>query len=160
VNRHLVPWLFRRVRELAGGEEPVWDLHAGVGFLAAAAGAERALTLVEPFRPAAEAARRNLPGATVAAGRTAEAYLRRHTRLPREALVLLDPPRAGLSPDLRRRLAGWHPQRIVWLACDVATWTRDATALLACGYRLAHLELLDLFPSTHHVEVVALLEAV
>ncbi len=161
VNRHLVPLLFRRVGELAGhGREPAWDLHAGVGFLAAAVGADRALTLVEPFRPAAEAARINLPRARVHAGRTAEAYLRRHARLPREALVLLDPPRAGLSPELRRRLAGWHPRRVVALACDPATWARDTAALLATGLELRHVELHDLFPCTHHVEVVAVLEAV
>lgn len=161
-NRHLVPWLFDRIGELAGAE-PVdtFDLHAGVGFLAAAAAVagERRLTLVEPFRPAAIAAAGNLPEATVAVGRTAEAWLARHRRLPREVLVLADPPRAGLSAPLRGRLAGWHPSRIVMLSCDPATWTRDVAFLSSRGYDLVHVELVDLFPSTHHVEVAAVLEA-
>jgi len=161
-NRHLAPWLFDRVATLAGvGPEPVWDLHAGVGFLAAAssAGGSRPLHLVEPFRPAARAAALNLPGARVS-NRTAEAYLSRHRLLPHDALVIVDPPRAGLNPEQRKRLAGWRPRRILMLACDPATWARDTRFLTERGYRLQHLELADLFPSTHHVEMLALLEAV
>ncbi len=168
VNRHLVPGLFQRVSELSSGQpltpapdpRPVWDLHAGVGFLAAAAchALPRPVTVVETFRPAARAAAANLPAAR-AAGRSAEAYLAQHRRLPQQALVLTDPPRAGLSPALRRAIAGWRPQRLLMLACDPATWARDTAFLTAHGYRLDHVELLDLFPSTHHVEVLAVLEA-
>jgi len=161
-NRYLVPWLFENLGELAPtGHSPVWDLHAGVGLLAAAVlhrGAREA-TLVEPYRPSARAAARNLPDAKVAVGRTAEAFLARHRRLPREALAITDPPRAGLSGELRSRLAGWHPETIVMLGCDPATWARDAAFLLERGYELTHLELVDLFPSTHHVEVLALLRS-
>jgi len=160
-NRHLVPWLFRRVRELAGGRfEGIWDLHAGVGFLAAAARfrPDTPLTLVEPFRPAALAAAANLPGARVFAGRTAEAYLDGRRGLPAEALVIADPPRSGLSKRLRRYLISWGPRRILMLSCDPGTWTRDAAALLEAGYELRHVELIDLFPSTHHVETLSILE--
>jgi tRNA/tmRNA/rRNA uracil-C5-methylase (TrmA/RlmC/RlmD family) len=161
-NRHLTPWLFDRVAELAGpAPAPVFDLHAGVGLLAAAArhSADRDLRLVEPHRPAARAAASNLPGAKVSVGRTAEAFLDRARSLPSEALVLADPPRAGMSPTLRHRLAGWHPDRILTLACDPVTWARDTTFLVDRGYRLSHVELVDLFPSTHHVEVLAVLES-
>jgi len=170
VNRHLAPWLFARLGELAGERpKPTWDLHAGVGFLAAAvrhawsvapgAPTPAPLVLVEPFRPSAHAAQRNLVGARVAVGRTAEAFLARARELPREALVLVDPPRVGLSPAARDHLARWRPERVVMLACDPATWARDVAALTAHAFRLVHLELVDLFPSTSHVEVVAVLEA-
>jgi tRNA/tmRNA/rRNA uracil-C5-methylase (TrmA/RlmC/RlmD family) len=161
-NSHLVRWLFDRTAEMIGSRPvPTWDLHAGVGFLAAAAlhAASRRLRLVEPFRTAARAAQRNLPTARVAVGQTAEAYLGRARDLPKEALVLTDPTRRGLTSELRRRLSGWHPDRILMLACDPATWARDTGFLLERGYRLDHLELVDLFPSTHHVEVLALLVA-
>lgn len=169
VNRHLVPWLFDRVGALAGpAPRPTWDLHAGVGFLAAAVRHARAaagaptpgppLVLVEPFRPSAHAAQRNLAGARVAVGRTAESYLARSPILPRDALVVLDPPRVGLSAALRSALAAWRPARVVMLACDPATFARDVDALGRNGLVLTHLELADLFPSTHHVEVLALLE--
>jgi tRNA/tmRNA/rRNA uracil-C5-methylase (TrmA/RlmC/RlmD family) len=161
-NRHLVRWLFRRIEELAG-PDPVatWDLFAGVGLLAAAAhsASQRKLRLVEPNRQAAAAAQNNLPAARVTAGRTAEAYLGRARNLPVNALVITDPPRAGMSSQLRNRLAGWHPDRILMLACDPATWARDTAHLLDRGYGLAHIELIDLFPLTHHVEILALLKA-
>jgi 23S rRNA (uracil1939-C5)-methyltransferase len=161
-NRHLMRWLFRRVEELAEPDPtPTWDLHAGVGFMAAAAAsaASRPLHLVEPHRAAARAAQGNLPGARITVGRTAEAYLNRARDLPRNALVIVDPPRAGLSPQLRHRLSGWHPKRILTIGCDPATWARDTAFFSERGYRLEHLELVDLFPSTHHVEVIGILEA-
>jgi 23S rRNA (uracil1939-C5)-methyltransferase len=160
-NRHLVEWLFHRVSGLAGDEHlPVWDLHAGVGFLAAAArfAGDRELVLAEPFRRAAEAARRNLPGAAVAVGSSAEKLLSSRSHLPRSAMVLTDPPRAGMSTPLRHGLARWRPHRLLMLACDPATWARDAAHLIDRGYRLETLELIDLFPSTHHVEILACLE--
>lgn len=160
-NRYLVPWLFDRAGELVGPDPgPTWDLHAGVGLLAAAvrAAADPPLVAVEPFRPAARAAARNLPGARVIVGCTAEAYLARTRKLPRRATAIVDPPRAGLGTALRAELAGWRPERLLMLGCDAATWARDAAFLLDRGFRLAHLELVDLFPSTHHVEVLAVLE--
>jgi len=160
-NRHLIDPLFRRVAELVGGEPvPVYDLHAGVGYLAAAArfAAERDLTLVEPFRDAALAAGRNLPGARIIAGATAEAFVDDAGILPPEVLVITDPPRTGLSKDLRRQLAGWQPHRILMLGCDPATWARDAGFLGEHGYQPRVVEIFDLFPSTHHVEILALME--
>ena len=162
VNRHLAGWLFDRVGKMIG-PRPVatWDLHAGVGFLAAAAqhAAARRLQLVEPSEVSGRAARKNLPSARVASGWTAEAYLGQARDLPRKALVLTDPPRAGMTPELRQQLADWHPERIVMLACDPATWGRDAQVLIGSGYRLTHIVLVHLFPSTHHVEILALMES-
>jgi len=160
-NRHLVGPLFRRVAELVGSDPaPVFDLHAGVGYLAAAArfAAERDLTLVEPYREAAQAAGRNLPGARVIAGATAEVFVADAADLPPEALVITDPPRTGLSKDLRSHLARWRPQRILMLGCDPATWARDTGFLCEHGYQPKVVEIFDLFPSTHHLEIVALME--
>jgi hypothetical protein len=160
-NRHLLHPLFYRVAELSTpGEEPVFDLHAGVGFLAAAARstARRSLTLTEPHRPAALAARANLPEARVEVGRTAESFLEHADNLPRDALVITDPPRTGMTRALLDRLGEWQPRKILMLGCDPATWARDAAFLCERGYQVRALELFDLFPSTHHVEIVALLE--
>lgn len=160
-NRHLVPWLFERVASLCGQRPvPTWDLHAGVGFLAAAAAhaSARELMLAETFVPAARAAQQNLPAASIEVGSSAENMLARHRPRSAEALVLADPPRAGLSRALRRQLIAWAPRRILMLSCNPATWVRDATALVDNGYSLGHLELADLFPSTSHVEVISVLE--
>lgn len=160
-NRHLVPWLFNRIATLIGaGDAPVVDLHAGVGFLAAAArwAGHEDITAIEPHPPGAAAARLNLPGARVVTG-TAEMFLEENGDLPGNAVAVTDPPRTGLTPNLRRRLVEWRPRRIVMLGCDPATWSRDAAGLIDHGYTLEHLELVDLFPFTHHVEVLAVLEA-
>lgn len=160
-NRHLVLPLFERVAELVGGApSPVYDLHAGVGYLAAAArfAGDRPLTLVEPNSTAAHAAHRNLPGSEVVIGSTAEEFVAGKRALEREAVVITDPPRTGLSRALRTRLGDWRPRSILMLGCDPATWSRDAGWLTARGYRPHVVELFDLFPSTHHVEILALLE--
>jgi hypothetical protein len=160
-NRHLIGLLFERVAELVGDNAtPVYDLHAGVGYLAAAAryAGERKLTLVEPHREAAMAARRNLPGAQVVVGSTAEAFVAGARNLPSDSIVITDPPRTGLSKALRQDLARWRPERILMLGCDPATWARDAGFLSEHGYQPTVVEIFDLFPSTHHLEILALLE--
>ncbi len=160
-NRHLIGALFNRVAELAGDDgKPIFDLHAGVGFLAAAAlsAGRRQAFLVEPNRVAARAAALNLPTAKVAVGQTAETVVASAATLPEDALVITDPPRTGLTRSLRRDLAGWHPHRILMLGCDPSTWARDAGFLLENGYRVRSVEFFDLFPSTHHVEILAVLE--
>jgi hypothetical protein len=160
-NLHLIGPLFARVSELVGSPPtPVFDLHAGVGYLAAAArhAGDRELTLVEPHRGAALAARRNLPGATVIVGSTAEAFVAGSRNLPDDAIAITDPPRTGLSKELRRSLARWRPRKILMLGCDPATWARDAGFLSEHGYRLGLVEIFDLFPSTHHLEILASLE--
>jgi 23S rRNA (uracil1939-C5)-methyltransferase len=156
-NRHLVPGLFATVTELVRAADParVVDLYGGVGFLAAAAGHAGAgdVTVVEASRPAAAAARRNLPEATVIAA-AAEAYL----AAPGAAagtLAIVDPPRTGLSRPAAEGLVRWRPERIVLLACDAARFGRDGGRLLASGYRLESAELWDLFAGSHHVEILA-----
>ncbi len=159
-NRHLAEPLFRRVAELIGpGTEPVVDLHAGVGFLAAAAGfaGRSAITAVEPHNGAATAARRNLVDARVV-HTSAEEFLTDAGTRQGDGIAITDPPRSGLTARLRAQLLAWRPRRLVSLGCDPAAWSRDTRQLLSSGYRLTHLELFDLFPFTHHVEVVSVLE--
>ncbi len=157
-NRHLVPGLFARVAELAGGLRPelVVDLFGGVGYLAAAAhrGGATRVVVVEAQRSAARAAAENLPAAEVRNVET-EDYLAAPPH-GTGTLAVLDPPRSGLSPLGRRRLIAWAPDAVLWLACDPAAFGRDAGELLAAGYRLESLEIWDLFAGSHHAETLAL----
>jgi 23S rRNA (uracil1939-C5)-methyltransferase len=73
------------------------------------------------------------------------------------AVVVLDPPRIGVSAEVIGRLVEIAPARIVYVSCDPATLARDLKALLAGGYALANVRGFDMFPQTHHVEVVATL---
>lgn len=71
--------------------------------------------------------------------------------------VVLDPPRAGAKEAIDGiiRLA---PGRITYVSCDPATFARDASAIVAAGWKLVETTPYDLFPQTHHVELVALFE--
>lgn len=156
-NRHLAPRLFERVAELvrASGCARVVDLHAGVGFLAAAARAAGVadLTLIESDERAACAARDNLPCADVRRAR-AEEFLA-EARIGNGTLAIADPPRTGLTRAALAALLAWRPQALVLLSCDAACFGRDAGRLLAGGWALTSIELWDLFAGSHHVEIVA-----
>ena len=75
-------------------------------------------------------------------------------------VVIVDPPRTGLSPEVVTGLLTWQAPRIVYVSCDVPTLARDANRLLAGGYRLTSLDALDMFPDTPHVECVAVFNRV
>jgi len=74
---------------------------------------------------------------------------------PAPDVVVVDPPRTGLSPAALRGLGALRAPRLVYVSCDPPTLARDAALLIAAGYQLDTLEAFDLFPNTPHVEVVA-----
>ena len=72
--------------------------------------------------------------------------------------VFLDPPRAGAQRVVIDTIGARTKERIAYLSCDPVTFARDASRLIASGWRLATLDLLDLFPNTHHVETLSSFE--
>jgi 23S rRNA (uracil1939-C5)-methyltransferase len=68
--------------------------------------------------------------------------------------VLMDPPRAGIGKKMVERLAQLRPKRLAIVSCDPATLARDLAGLLAAGYRVEKMTLVDLFPQTYHLETV------
>ena len=77
----------------------------------------------------------------------------------RPDVIILDPPRKGCSEELLHTVAeGFHPERVVYVSCDPATLARDIKILGTLGYKLKEYTAFDLFPRTHHVETVALIE--
>lgn len=72
--------------------------------------------------------------------------------------VVLDPPRSGAGQDVMRAIAELGAPRVCYVACDPAALARDLAVALDSGYRLTALRGLDLFPHTHHVECVAVLQ--
>lgn len=73
------------------------------------------------------------------------------------ACVVIDPPRQG-APGLARQLAAFTGKRLVYISCDPATLCRDLAELIKTGFTLRRLQPIDMFPQTHHIETVALLE--
>ena len=72
-------------------------------------------------------------------------------------VILVDPPRKGLAPDVIDAMVRMAPKRIVYVSCDPATLARDLKRLTQTGYSLQSAEAFDLFPRTCHVETVCLL---
>lgn len=137
-----------------------WDLYAGVGLLSvplALAGAE--VVAVESGGSAVAHARRNAEyaGTWIAAEQAlVSEFVARpsHADDPPE-VVVLDPPRDGVGRTVCEELADLSVPVIAYVACDPASLARDVRTLADRGYRLVEAIPLDLFPMTHHVEVVA-----
>jgi len=72
--------------------------------------------------------------------------------------VVVDPPRKGLSPQVIECVCGMEPKRVVYVSCDCATMARDLKLFAELGYKLKKGCAVDMFPNTHHVESVVLLE--
>jgi 23S rRNA (uracil1939-C5)-methyltransferase len=136
--------------------ESACDLYAGVGlFTLPLAERYRRIVAVEADPTAARYARINvrrngLEKIEVLALR-AELAL---ARLPRPcARLLVDPPRTGLSREVREGLVALRPERLSYVSCDPPTLARDLRQLTAV-YRIEGWTLLDLFPQTGHMEAV------
>lgn len=141
------------------GSDRVLDLYAGVGTftlpLAALAGE---VTAIEGTGAAVRDLRANLEEA----GLWAEVAPGDAARALADAgsfdLAVVDPPRAGMTPDALAGLVRTKARRICYVSCDPATLARDARALADAGYRLGSVTPIDMFPQTWHVETIAVLE--
>ena len=69
-------------------------------------------------------------------------------------VIVVDPPRKGLAPEVVEAMTSMAPARIVYVSCDPATLARDVKLLTQRGYALTHAEAFDLFPRTFHIETV------
>jgi 23S rRNA (uracil1939-C5)-methyltransferase len=155
-NQRLVEVVLRLGAFRAG--ERVLDLYCGAGNFtlpiarrhAVVDGVERDPIAVEAGR--ANATRAGLMTATFRAARVTEA-LRAFAPGTFDAVVL-DPPRAGAA-DAVAGVAALRPPRVVYVSCDPSTLARDVRAFLARGYRLGHVQPVDLFPQTYHIETAA-----
>ena len=72
-------------------------------------------------------------------------------------MIITDPPRAGMHPDVVEVILGAAPERIVYVSCNPATQARDLS-LLDAAYRVERVQPVDMFPHTPHVENVVLLQ--
>ncbi len=144
----------------------VIELHAGHGnFTLALASRARSLVAVELEREATDALRENLRAhaleadvRTLEATKALDAIVKdvRTKRREKPGLVVLDPPRTGANDEMAR-IEALSPERVVYVSCDAGTFARDA-AVLGRTLPLRRLALVDLFPDTLHLELVALFD--
>ncbi|MCX5303193.1 class I SAM-dependent RNA methyltransferase [Streptomyces sp. NBC_00160] len=145
--------------------EMALDLYCGVGIFAGAL-AERlgetgAVLGIESTKRAVEDARHNLadfPRVRIEQGKVEQILPK--TGITECDLVVLDPPRAGAGKQTVRHITGLAARRIAYVACDPAALARDLGYFKENGYKVRTLRVFDLFPMTHHVECVAILEPI
>ncbi|WP_067707487.1 class I SAM-dependent RNA methyltransferase [Nocardia yamanashiensis] len=140
-----------------------WDLYCGVGVFAARlgdqVGAGGEVHGVEFARSAVadgKASLRDMRQVELRAERVERWITEQPTLAP--DVVVLDPPRAGAGKDVINALTERAPRRIVHIGCDPASFARDLGLYQSAGYTPSTLRVFDAFPSTHHVECIALLE--
>ena len=147
------------------GHENVFDLYCGIGTvgLSLATRARRVIgvEIVEAaVADAIENARINeIQNASFYAGDIRLAMRELVEREGRPDLVVVDPPRAGLSQKVVRRIVEAGASRVVYVSCNPTTLAPNAAQLVAAGYSLVRVRPVDMFPHTPHIECVALFEA-
>jgi 23S rRNA (uracil1939-C5)-methyltransferase len=144
-------------------EDRVLELYSGNGnFTFAVAGVAASVLGVEYGSVSVELAQRSAREGGVDnvrfiqgdARKACEGLIREGQRFE---LLLADPPRTG-APGLARWAKALGVRRVVYVACDPSSLARDAAELVQAGFRPGALQVLDMFPQTHHVEAVLSLE--
>jgi 23S rRNA (uracil1939-C5)-methyltransferase len=158
--------LYRITREFAGltGSETVYDLYCGTGSIGIFVSRQAAKVVgIELISEAIDDARENaaangVNNATFFAGDVIDicddAFFAAHGA---PDVIITDPPRAGMHEKLTAKLLEVAAPRIVYVSCNPATQARDL-ALLSEKYTVEKVQAVDMFPHTHHIENVALLQ--
>ena len=147
------------------GHERVFDLYCGIGTIALSLAARaREVVGVEIVEAAVADALENarvneIQNARFYAGDIRLAMRELVERAGRPDVVVIDPPRAGVSQKVVRRVVEAAPSRVVYVSCNPTTLAPNAAQLVAAGYRLVKVRPVDMFPQTPHIEAVALFEA-
>jgi 23S rRNA (uracil1939-C5)-methyltransferase len=162
-NTEMAERLYGVAIEYAGlsGFERVFDLYCGIGTIglsmAPRAAAVNGLELIpEAVADAITNAKLNeIDNAHFYAGDVRLALRELVDTAGRPDLLVVDPPRAGLSQKVVRRIIEAGPQRIVYVSCNPTTLAPNAAQLVEAGYRLRRVRPVDMFPQTPHIECVA-----
>ena len=165
VNREQAERLYGKAVEFAAltGEETVLELYCGAGTITLAMadkakkviGAEIVPEAVENARE--NAARNGVTNVEFHCADASDIAARLAKEKLRPDVVVVDPPRKGLAPDVVEAIASMAPDRVVYVSCDPATLGRDVKLFAGLGYALTRAAAVDMFPRSAHVESVALL---
>ena len=155
--------LYERAVRYAGNGELAFDLYCGAGTISLCLagrfrrviGAEIVPEAIENARANAEAnGVENIEFLCADAGEAAQKLAERDLR---PDVIVVDPPRKGMSEEAVRAVCSMGPQRVVYVSCDPATLARDILRFTELGYTLREATAVDMFPRTCHVETAALL---
>ena len=153
-------------RNLAGltGNELVYDLYTGTGTIANFVAHQAKQVIGIEYVPEAiedavvNSQLNNIKNTLFYAGDMKDilnaAFIEKHGK---PDVIITDPPRAGMHEDVIKAILFAEPQRVVYVSCNPATQARDLS-LLDTAYKVSAVQPVDMFPHTHHVENVVLLE--
>jgi 23S rRNA (uracil1939-C5)-methyltransferase len=165
-NTEMAERLYAIACEYAGlsGSERVFDLYCGIGTIgltmAKRAGEVWGIEIVpEAIADAERNAERNkIENARFLTGSARTGVRPLIERGGKPDVVVIDPPRAGLSQKIVRRVLECEAKRIVYVSCNPTTLAPNAAQMVEAGYKLKRVRPVDMFPQTPHIECVALLE--
>jgi 23S rRNA (uracil1939-C5)-methyltransferase len=165
-NTEMAERLYGIAAEFAGlsGSERLFDLYCGIGTIgltmAEQAGEVWGLEIVPEAIADAErnASLNGIENARFMAGSARTGLRPLVEKAGRPDVVLIDPPRAGLSQKIVRRVIECEAKRIVYVSCNPTTLAPNAAQLTEAGYTLTRVRPVDMFPQTPHIECVALFE--
>ena len=147
-------------------EDTLCDVYCGAGTISLMmAGRCRQVTGIEivpaAVRNARENAERNgIRNASFTTGKAEEVLPEMVAEGLRPDVIVVDPPRKGLEPEVISAIAAAEPDRLVYVSCNPATLARDAALLRDQGYEIRRVQPVDMFPYTSHVETVCLLSKI
>jgi 23S rRNA (uracil1939-C5)-methyltransferase len=165
-NTEMAERLYAIAAEYAGlsGSERVFDLYCGIGTIgltmARRAGEVWGLEIVaEAIADAERNAESNgIENARFVAGSARTGVRPLIEQAGKPDVVVIDPPRAGLSQKIVRRVIECDAKKIVYVSCNPTTLAPNTAQLVEAGYTLRRVKPVDMFPQTPHIECVALLE--
>ncbi len=160
--------LYKIARDFAAltGKEVVYDLYTGTGTIACFVASQASKVIGIEYVPEAitdaniNAKNNNIENAVFFAGDMKDILTKSLiAENGQPDVIITDPPRAGMHEDVISTILFAAPQRIVYVSCNPATQARDIL-LLSLHYQVTKVQPVDMFPHTHHVENVVLLERI
>jgi 23S rRNA (uracil1939-C5)-methyltransferase len=167
-NIQLAGTLFKTVADMANlkGDETVYDLYTGIGTIAVYLSGKCLKVIgIENINEAVENARENasinnIKNAEFIAGDVKDILSRQFPDVKgKPDIIVADPPRSGLHKTVVGRLMALEPAKIIYVSCNTATQARDI-GLMSGKYKIKKVQPVDMFPHTHHIENIILLESI
>jgi 23S rRNA (uracil1939-C5)-methyltransferase len=159
-NRFLLRELVSHVMDQVPLRSTLIDLYAGGGLFSIAIACVRDADVIAVEGDPVAAADLEVNAKPFASIRAFHEPIERFVQgsLPQPDVVIVDPPRTGISREALQGIAHLRGRRLVYVSCDVATLARDARRLVDAGYWITTVSGFDLFPNTPHVETVVVFD--
>ncbi|MFQ5772855.1 MAG: 23S rRNA (uracil(1939)-C(5))-methyltransferase RlmD, partial [bacterium] len=166
-NTKAAEFLYNKIVEFAdfNGDETVYDLYSGAGTIALyCANKVEKVVGFEVLENAVKDAERNchlndVENCFFIQGDLKDAFELNSDNTAKSAppnTIIMDPPRAGLHANVLNNVLNLHPEKMVYVSCNPATFARDAKELCTQQYQLNRVQPVDMFPMTSHIELVSL----